>query len=68
MKNKTSLIIYAVIATGFCLLSFTNFFESFHLEHFFSHLGALIGLCIATLVLVTMAKSIIEEIVKNIQN
>ncbi len=68
MKNKTSLIIYAVIATGFCLMSFTNFFDTFHLENFFSHLGALIGLSIAALVLITMDKSIIEELVKHIED
>ena len=66
MKIKTSYLIYAVIGTVFAGLSmFTDFFEKGNFEAIFSNLGMIIGLSI---ILITMAKSFIDLVIKELKN
>ena len=69
MKIKTSYIIYAVIATVFAGLSmFTDIFEKGNFEAIFSNLGMIIGLSISAYILITMAKSFIDLVIKELKN
>ena len=65
MKIKTSYLIYAVIGTVFAGLSmFTDIFE----KGIFSNLGMIIGLSISAYILITMAKSFIDLVIKELKN
>lgn len=69
MKIKTSYLIYAVIGTVFAGLSmFTDFFEKGNFEAIFSNLGMIIGLSISAYILITMAKSFIDLVIKELKN
>ena len=69
MKIKTSSLIYAVIGTVFAGLSmFTDFFEKGNFEAIFSNLGMIIGLSISAYILITMAKSFIDLVIKELKN
>ena len=69
MKIKTSYLIYAVIGTVFAGLSmFTDFFEKGNFEAIFSNLGMIIGLAISAYILITMAKSFIDLVIKELKN
>ncbi|MGT2803095.1 hypothetical protein SAMN02910293_00674 [Streptococcus henryi] len=63
MKNKPSLIIYALIGSTFAGLSvFTNLFEIVRFESIFSHMGQFIGVLISASILISITKSIIKEL------
>ena len=69
MKIKTSYLIYAVIGTVFAGLSmFTDIFEKGNFEAIFSNLGMIIGLSISAYILITMAKSFIDLVIKELKN
>ena len=69
MKIKTSYLIYAVIGTVFAGLSmFTDSFERGNFEVIFSNLGMIIGLSISAYILITMAKSFIDLVIKELKN
>ena len=69
MKIKTSYLIYAVIGTVFAGLSmFTDIFEKGNFEAIFSNLGMIIGLSISAYSLITMAKSFIDLVIKELKN
>lgn len=69
MKIKTSYLIYAVIGTVFAGLSmFTDIFERGNFEVIFSNLGMIIGLSISAYILITMAKSFIDLVIKELKN
>lgn len=69
MKIKTSYLIYAVIGTVFAGLSmFTDIFEKGNFEAIFSNLGMIIGLSISAYILITMAKSFINLVIKELKN
>ena len=69
MKMKTSYLIYAVIGTVFAGLSmFTDIFEKGNFEAIFSNLGMIIGLSISAYILITMAKSFIDLVIKELKN
>ena len=69
MKIKTSYLIYAVIGTVFAGLSmFTDIFEKGNFEAIFSNLGLIIGLSISAYILITMAKSFIDLVIKELKN
>jgi len=68
MKIKTSYLIYAVIGTVFAGLSmFTDIFEKGNFEAIFSNLGMIIGLSISAYILITMAKSFIDLVIKELK-
>lgn len=63
MKHKTSVMIYGIIASVFAGLSlFTDIFETFNVEVFFSWMGYLIGGLISLSVLIGMVKSLLKEL------
>ena len=67
MKIKTSYLIYAAIGTVFAGLSmFTDIFEKGNFEAIFSNLGMIIGLSISAYILITMAKSFIDLVIKEL--
>ena len=69
MKIKASYLIYAVIGTVFAGLSmFTDIFEKGNFEAIFSNLGMIIGLSISAYILITMAKSFIDLVIKELKN
>ena len=62
MKNKSSIIIYAVIAAIFSGLSlFTDVFDHLRIDTIFSHFGLLLGLAISASVLLNIAKGFIQS-------
>ena len=66
MKIKTSYLIYAVIGTIFAGLSmFTDIFEKGNFEAIFSNLGMM---SISAYILITMAKSFIDLVIKELKN
>lgn len=63
MKHKNSVMIYGIIASVFAGLSlFTDIFETFNVEVFFSSMGYLIGGLISLSVLIGMVKSLLKEL------
>ena len=69
--NKLGAWGYAVpILMLLCLniLLFTDIFEKGNFEAIFSHLGMLIGLSISAYILITMAKSFIDLVIKELKN
>ena len=69
--NKLGAWGYAVpILMLLCLniLLFTDIFEKGNFEAIFSHLGMIIGLSISAYILITMAKSFIDLVIKELKN
>ena len=69
--NKLGAWGYAVpILMLLCLniLLFTDIFEKGNFEAIFSNLGMIIGLSISAYILITMAKSFIDLVIKELKN